>query len=152
MGLKLKTRYKPQKKDKNIFSEQYYFARKLYFQYKLVPAKGKIIHAYKSQGIAEMLSKEFNVCVPDSTIRRWAVIPDKDFGGRTWLQEWRYRIDKGMLHSVSSNGNNEHLPESLSSLENKGLTPLESLTEMSRRSILNDIKMVQIFEIVFNNI
>ena len=150
-GLKLRAPGNLRKKDVHIYSRQYYFARKLYFDYKLAP-DGEIIHAFKSQEIAKMLSKEFNLRVPDSTIRRWAVTPDKEFEGRTWTQEWQQRIDKGVLQAMSKRGSNEHLPESPSSLENKGLTPMTSLSEMSRKSLLNDVQIVSVFENVFKNV
>ena len=93
----MKKKKEPKKKSLvKIYSEPYYYARSIYFDVKIFPQKGIIHHVYTSSEIATRVTMEFNVRVPDSTIRRWSRSPDKDFEGRTWAEEWDKRVAEGI--------------------------------------------------------
>ena len=145
MGIRKKITNKPIKKKVNIYSEQYYLCRKMYFTAIRTPAL-EIIHAYTSAQIAGIITKEYNSHIPASTIRRWIVTPDKEFEGRTWASEWQRRLNLGKMEAMSKANCDEQTSQCSLPVGNKGLSPMQSLTEMSRKSLLNDIEMVNEIE------
>jgi len=71
MSVKTKKPQQPRKKKVNLYSEEYHFARKMYFTANYSPSH-EIVYYYTFTQIAEMVAKEFNTLIPASTIRRWA--------------------------------------------------------------------------------
>lgn len=146
---KLRTQGEPKSRDSEPRRELYLYARKLYFISKVINI-GEIAHVFTSAEISKKISQEFHVNLPASTIRRWSVTPDKELQGLTWQQEWDRRINTGILQAASGTAENEQSAKLPQPIINKVLSPMESLTEMSRESLRNDINMVTKIEKLFN--
>lgn len=125
---------KPKIRTPKIYSQAYYYARKLYFEAKLLPTND-VDHTYTSEQISNIVAKEFNTHIPSSTIRRWVASQDKDFDNRTWLQEWERLIAVGVVKSAEQSPNPEQMFGTPQPDDNKPETPMQKLAQMKERTL-----------------
>lgn len=141
---------KPAKRQSNKQSTEYYYARKLYFEGKIIPPS-EVAHLYNSREIANKIKTEFNKDIPDNTIRRWVVTPDKDFEGRTWLQEWSNRLAIGTIKALDNVPTPEGFvngKEPKKSEEDREESPMQKLSKLKEKSLTNDLKIATEVDII----
>lgn len=119
-------------------AEIYYFARRLWFQAKILDSH-EVVHLYTSKDIAKLIRAEYHEAISDSSIRRWAASPDKDFGGRTWAEEWNRLLTIGMLKAAEQTPTPEQsLFDDKPTEDNNNPSPVKSpaeqLVEMKQKS------------------
>ena len=132
---------KGNKQKRHEGTEIYYFARRLYFEAKVVPSSKEVVHQYASKQISKMTAKEFNDRLASSTIRRWANSPDPDFDGRSWAQEWSRRITIGVLRAGEHTITGEQAFTGEDSPEIQVKSPMQELSELKQRTLQNDMRI-----------
>jgi hypothetical protein len=122
---------------------EYMYARKLYFESSVIADTLQVVRAYSFRKIAQIIRTEFNRSIPESTIRRWAISPDKDFNGRTWVEEWDYRMKTGVLSAIRKvpiEGSGENHTKSPTPVVEAEVveTTMQKLSRLKERSLVND--------------
>jgi hypothetical protein len=116
----------------------YYFARRWWFQAKILDSH-EVVHFYTSKDISKLIRAEYHEAISDSSIRRWSALPDKDFEGRTWAEEWNRLLTVGMLKAAEQTPTPEQSlfddkPSEDSNNPSPIKSPAEQLVEMKAKS------------------
>jgi len=122
------------KKDSNL----YFYVRKLYFEPKLDEHE-QVKHLYSSNEIAKLTQAQYHCKMSASTIRRWTSSPDKDFDGRTWLQEWNRTLAEGIATAGEQSPPAGHPFQTENSQPEIPLTPMQRLAKLKQKSLENDM-------------